>query len=104
MVKVIFIDANKSEHQVEGRAGQSLMLVAVKHHIAGIDAECGGACACATCHVYIDDPWQSQIPQPDQLESDMLDFARDVRPQSRLACQIKLTSALDGLPVVVAKQ
>jgi 2Fe-2S ferredoxin len=103
MVKIIFIDQQGHERVVEGRAGQSLMLVAVQNEIAGIDGECGGACACATCHVLIDPAWSSKLPKAEMMEQDMLDFARDVQANSRLACQIKLTPEIDGMTVRVGK-
>jgi 2Fe-2S ferredoxin len=103
MVKVCFTDRSGQQRILEGRVGNSLMLVAVQNDISGIDAECGGACACATCHVYVPEPWFSKLPKADVMESDMLDFARNVQPNSRLACQIKLTEALDGLCVEVGR-
>jgi 2Fe-2S ferredoxin len=77
------------------------METAKKHVIAGIEAECCGACACATCHVYVDDAWRQRVGPPEQMEEDMLDFAFDVRESSRLSCQIKVTEELDGLVVQV---
>jgi ferredoxin, 2Fe-2S len=102
MISITFIDLRGVERRVEAREGTSLMLAAVKNDIAGIEAECGGACACATCHVYIAPEWLAKMPKAEQMEEDMLDFARDVLPQSRLACQIKLSADLDGLIVRVA--
>ena len=72
---------------------------AVKNRIRGIDADCGGACACATCHVYVDEAWREKTGKPSAMEESMLDFAEDVEPNSRLSCQIKVTDALDGLIV-----
>ena len=72
---------------------------AVKNRIRGIDADCGGACACATCHVYVDDNWREKTGKPSAMEESMLDFAESVEPNSRLSCQIKVTDALDGLIV-----
>jgi 2Fe-2S ferredoxin len=69
--------------------------------VPGIEAECGGACACATCHVYVDEAWREKTGEPSQMEQDMLDFAFDVRKESRLSCQIKVTPELDGLVVQV---
>ena len=77
----------------------TLMEVAIKHQVPGIDAECGGACSCATCHVYVEPEWMEAVGQPASMEEDMLDFAFDVRPNSRLSCQIKISDALDGLRV-----
>ena len=78
---------------------------ALRNSIPGIEAECGGACACATCHVYVADEWTEKVGKPSQMEEDMLDFAFEVRPSSRLSCQIKVTEELDGLVVTTpAKQ
>jgi len=81
-----------------------VMEAAVKNNVRGIAAECGGACACATCHVYVDDAWRAATGQPETMEEDMLDFAFDVREASRLSCQIKVTEALDGLVVRVPEK
>ena len=105
MAKITFIQHNGTEQTVDGLPGMSVMETAVKNQVAGIDADCGGACACATCHVYVDDAWREKTGTPAQMEEDMLDFAFDVRESSRLSCQIKLTPDLDGLVVrVPAKQ
>jgi 2Fe-2S ferredoxin len=77
---------------------------AIRQSVPGIEAECGGACACATCHVYVDDAWTEIVGKPAAMEEDMLDFAFDVRPNSRLSCQIKVTDALDGLVVSVPER
>jgi 2Fe-2S ferredoxin len=71
----------------------------VKSNVPGIDADCGGACACATCHVYVDDAWLGKAGTPSAMESSMLSFAENVESSSRLSCQIKITDALDGLTV-----
>jgi 2Fe-2S ferredoxin len=91
MVKVIFISSQGEKRELEGQPGQTAMEVARNAGLDEILAECGGACACATCHVYV------APPKPEPMESDMLDFAVDPRPTSRLSCQIKLSDALDGL-------
>jgi 2Fe-2S ferredoxin len=75
------------------------METAIKNGVPGIEAECGGACACATCHVYVDEAWMDKAGVASAMEQDMLDFAYDVRPTSRLSCQIKVTAQLDGLLV-----
>ena len=75
------------------------METALKNSVPGIEAECGGACACATCHVYVDESWVERLGKAEQMEEDMLDFAFDVRPTSRLSCQIKVRPELDGLTV-----
>lgn len=97
MVAITFIEYNGTAHQVEGAEGATAMETAVRNGVPGIVAECGGACACATCHVYVDEAWVEKVGEPSEMEEGMLDFATDVRPNSRLSCQIKLTAALDGL-------
>jgi 2Fe-2S ferredoxin len=80
------------------------MEAAKQNLIPGIEAECGGACACATCHVYVEDAWREKVGAPAEMEEDMLDFAFDVRDESRLSCQIKVTAELDGLVVQVPEK
>jgi ferredoxin, 2Fe-2S len=105
MARITFIEPDGTSHVVEAEPGMTVMEAAVKNNIRGIAAECGGACACATCHVYVDDAWRAATGQPEPMEEDMLDFAFDVREASRLSCQIKVTEALDGLVVrIPAKQ
>ena len=99
MAKITFIQHNGNEQTVDGLPGMSVMETAVKNQVPGIDAECGGACACATCHVYVDESWVERLGKAEQMEEDMLDFAFDVRPTSRLSCQIKVRPELDGLTV-----
>lgn len=103
MTTVTFIEFNGSRHCVEAADGQSLMKAAAAHNVPGIDAECGGACACATCHVYIDDSWRGKVGVPEGNEKEMLEFALDVKTNSRLSCQIVVTAALDGLVVSMPK-
>lgn len=105
MAKITFIQTDGSEQVVDATPGLTVMEAAKLNMVPGIEAECGGACACATCHVYIDDDWREKTGTPSQMEEDMLDFAFDVRESSRLSCQIKVTPPLDGLIVrVPAKQ
>ena len=99
MAKITYIEHDGTEHVVDVKNGLTVMEGAVKNNIPGIDADCGGACACATCHVYVDEAWQDKTGSTSAMEDSMLDFAEDVRPASRLACQIKITGALDGLVV-----
>lgn len=101
MAKITFVQPDGQSQTVEADVGLTVMEAAKKHAIAGIEAECGGACACATCHVYVDDAWRAKVGKPEEMEEDMLDFAFDVREQSRLSCQIKVTAELDGLVVRV---
>ena len=105
MVKITFIQPDDSKQVIESEPGVTLMEAAKLNSVPGIEAECGGACACATCHVYVDETWRDKTGKPSQMEEDMLDFAFDVRATSRLSCQIKVTPELDGLVVrVPAKQ
>lgn len=104
MAKITFIEHNGTEHTVEAEPGMTVMEAAVKNSIPGIAAECGGACACATCHVYVQKPWREVVGSPEEMEEDMLDFAFDVREESRLSCQIKVTEDLDGLVVRVPEK
>ena len=105
MAKITFIQPDGTSQIVQATAGQTVMEAAKLENVAGIEAECGGACACATCHVYIADDWREKTGSPSEMEEDMLDFAFDVRAESRLCCQIKVNDELDGLIVQVpAKQ
>ena len=99
MPKITYIEHNGTSHDVEGEVGMTVMEVARKASVPGIEAECGGACSCVTCHVYVEDNWTDKTGAPKEMEEDMLDFAFDVRPNSRLSCQIKVTDELDGLVV-----
>jgi 2Fe-2S ferredoxin len=99
MPKITYIEQNGTKHEVEAEVGMTVMEAAVKNLVPGIEAECGGACSCATCHVYVDEAWRKATGQPEEMEEDMLDFAFDVRASSRLSCQIKITEELDGLVV-----
>ena len=97
MVKITFIDTAGTARTVEGEVGSTVMETAIKNAVPGIEAECGGACACSTCHVYIDDAWREKVGEPSPMEEDMLDFAYEVQPSSRLSCQIKVSEELYGL-------
>ena len=99
MPKITFIDARGESRTVEGETGSTVMEVAIRNGVPGIEAECGGACACATCHVYVDEAWTAKTGAPESMEEDMLDFAFEVKPTSRLSCQIKVRDDLDGLVV-----
>ena len=105
MTKLTFVDASGEKRSVDAQIGSTVMETALRNSIPGIEAECGGACACATCHVYVAEEWTAAVGKASQMEEDMLDFAFEVRPNSRLSCQIKMTEALDGLVVTTpAKQ
>jgi ferredoxin, 2Fe-2S len=99
MVKITFIDKAGEARTVEGEVGSTVMETAIRNSVPGIEAECGGACACSTCHVYIEDGWREAVGEPSPMEEDMLDFAYEVKPNSRLSCQIKVSDALEGLTV-----
>ena len=99
MAKITYIEHDGTEHTVDVKPGQSVMEGAVKNNIPGIDADCGGACACATCHVYVDEAWLAKTGSSTAMEESMLDFAEGVEPNSRLSCQINVTEQLDGLIV-----
>ncbi len=104
MAKITFIDHEGESRTIDAVNGATVMETAIKNSIPGIDAECGGACACATCHVYVDEEWTGVVGEPAPMEEDMLDFAYDVRPNSRLSCQIKVRDELDGLVVQVPER
>ena len=101
MPTVTYIEFDGQSHTVEVAAGQSLMQGAFENNVPGIDADCGGECACATCHVYIEPQWQDLVGPipPDSDEEAMLSFAAVTQPNSRLSCQVEVTDALDGLVV-----
>lgn len=99
MPKITYIEQNGTEHTVDAEEGVSVMEAAVKNMVPGIDADCGGACACATCHVYVDEAWSEKAGKAEAMEESMLDFAYEPKPNSRLSCQIKVSAALDGLVV-----
>jgi len=99
MPRIVFIEASGRDYEIEAEVSLSLMENAVRNGIDGIVAECGGACSCATCHVYIDKAWLDKVGAPNAIEQEMLDFAYETQPNSRLSCQIKVTDELDGLTV-----
>jgi len=103
MPKIKYVEHNGKEHDVEVPEGWTVMEGAVKNLIPGIDADCGGACACATCHVYVDKAWLEKLEPMQEMEKTMLDFAEGVESNSRLSCQIKVSEALDGLVVRTPK-
>ena len=99
MAKITYIEFDGTEHPVEVRNGLSVMEGAIRNSVPGIDADCGGACACATCHVFVDPAWTDKTGTRSAMEDSMLDFAENVESNSRLSCQIKVSDALDGLVV-----
>ena len=104
MAKITFIEHNGTEHVVDGENGMSVMETAVKNMVPGIDADCGGACACATCHVYLQGDWVDKLGERSEMEEDMLDFAFEVQDSSRLSCQIRVSDDIDGLVVQVPEK
>ncbi len=104
MAKITYIQPDGGRHTIEAETGLTVMEAAKINQIDGIEAECGGACACATCHVYVGDDWMAKTGEPSEMEEDMLDYAFDVRETSRLSCQIKVTDELDGLIVTVPEK
>ena len=103
MPKIKYIEHDGAEHVIDVATGWTVMEGAVRNLVPGIDADCGGACACATCHVFVDLAWEAKIPPKTDMEEAMLDFAPEIGPGSRLSCQIKVTPALDGLVVRLPK-
>lgn len=105
MVHILFIsEENNQQFAVDSSSGLTLMEAALENNVPGIIAECGGACSCATCHVYIDEKWRNRVGAPNIMEDDMLDFAYDRRENSRLSCQIVLDESLDGLVVYIPER
>jgi 2Fe-2S ferredoxin len=101
MAKITYIEHSGAEHIIDVKNGLSVMEGAIKANVPGIDADCGGACACATCHVYVSQDWLDKTGEKSAMEESMLDFAENVEPNSRLSCQIKVSDALDGLVVTL---
>jgi len=99
MAKITYIEFNGTPHEVDVKPGLSVMEGAVDNNIPGIEAECGGACSCATCHVYVDSAWVAATGSAKHLEQDMLECAMDLQETSRLSCQIEVSDELDGLVV-----
>ena len=104
MPKVTYIQPDGQERVIKGATGSTVMETAIDNDVAGIVAECGGACSCATCHVYVDPAWLDKLPAPEAQEDGMLDCVLDRRANSRLSCQLVLRDELDGLVVRVADE
>lgn len=103
MPLINYIEANGDHFEAEVAVGESVMHGAVDNLINGILAECGGACACATCHCYVDEAWADKIPAPSEAEQDLLEAVVEPRPTSRLSCQIYVTADMDGFTVHLPK-
>ena len=99
MPKVTYIEHNGKEHVIEVEKGLSIMEGAIQNGVSGIDADCGGACACATCHVYVNEKWIDKLEEQSESEKDMLDFAFETKKNSRLSCQLILNDQHDGIVV-----
>jgi 2Fe-2S ferredoxin len=104
MARITYIEFNGTPHSIDVPAGQSVMEGAVRNGVPGIDADCGGNCACATCHVYVDQAWIGKVAPPEAGEQSMLEFVRGAESNSRLSCQIAVTDALDGLIVTMPER
>ena len=103
MPKINYITTDGERHEVEVDNGYSVMEGAINNNIEGVVAECGGACACATCHCYIDEAWLDKIPEMDDMEDSMLDAAFERKDNSRLTCQIEVNDSLNGMVVRVGE-
>jgi len=99
MPKITYIEHNGKTHNIEVPNELSVMEGAIQNNIPGIDADCGGACACATCHIYVDEKWFNKLPSKSEAEQDMLDMAIEPNKFSRLGCQITVNDDLDGMVV-----
>ena len=104
MPKITFIEHDGTTHEVEAEIGSTVMEAALKNDIGGIVAECGGGCTCATCLVHVDEAWSPIVGPPSSEEDQMLDAAFELKPTSRLSCQIKVTDELDGLVVTTPER
>lgn len=103
-MKITYIDSFGEARTIDAEEGSTVMESAIRNAIPEITAECGGGCACATCHVYVDEKWTDLTGKPSDQEEDMLDFAYKAQPNSRLCCQIKVTQELDGLVVTTPER
>ena len=104
MPKVTYVEANGTAHEIDVPVGVSIMQAAVNHMIPGIEGDCGGLCACGTCHVHVPAQWADRCGVSDQLEKDMLQFAFEVDATSRLSCQVPMTEVLAGLVVYMPER
>ena len=104
MPKIVFIEPGGARREIAAPVGITLMEAARQHGVRGIVAQCGGACACATCHVYIDPAWTSKLEPREDMEEGMLETTWEPRENSRLSCQVHVTAEMDGIEVTVPKQ
>ena len=104
MAKITYINSNGSSKTIEVENGLSVMEGAIQKDIPGIDADCGGSMACATCHVYVEEIWFNKLPKAEEAEVDMIDMAYEPKKNSRLSCQIIVSDELDGLKVTTPEK
>ena len=104
MPKITYIEYNGKSHQIDVASGLTVMEGAVQNNIPGIDADCGGSMACATCHVYVKEDWFNRLPKKENGEEDMIDMAYEPNKFSRLSCQITVSDEIDGLIVQLPKK
>ena len=104
MAKIKYIDFQGNSKTIEIENGLTVMEGAIQNNIPGIDADCGGSMACATCHVYVEEKWFNKIPKAEEAEVDMIDMAIEPKKNSRLSCQIIVSDELDGLTVMTPKK
>lgn len=104
MVKITFVQPDGSALDVDAKVGGTVMEAAVNNMVKGIDADCGGSCACATCHVYVSSEWKEKLQAADVMEADMLEYAHEPDEFSRLSCQLRITPDMEGLVVRVPAQ
>ena len=104
MAKITYQDSNGTSKTIEVQNGLSVMEGAIQNDVPGIDADCGGSMACATCHVYVDEKWFDKIPKAEDAEVDMIDMAFEPKKNSRLSCQIIVSDELDGLKITTPEQ
>ena len=104
MTKVTYKDLHGNSKTIEIENGLSIMEGAIQNDVPGIDADCGGAMACATCHVYVEEKWLNKLPKAEEAEVDMIDMAYEPKKNSRLSCQITVTNELDGLIVTTPEK
>lgn len=97
MPKITFIEHNGTQHTVTGEVGQSVMQAALNAMIPGIQGDCGGACSCCTCHAFVEEAWTSAVPEAEESELDMLEFASERQESSRLTCQLTIQDNMDGM-------
>ena len=104
MTKIVYIEHSGKSHSINVQNGLTVMEGAIQNNIPGIDADCGGSMACATCHVYVEEKWLDKLPKADDGEVDMIDMAFEPKKNSRLSCQIMITEELDGLTVITPEK